>query len=194
MSRPLRYFLLWKPYDMLSQFTREDGHRSLADLAFQFPKDVYPVGRLDRLSEGLLLLTNDASLNSLLLAPKNKVQKTYLVLLDGNATLDALQKEMNIRVKGISHSVRFEEISLISKPEVESIPLPIRERNPSKLTWCKVTISEGKNRQIRKMTGTLGFPALRVIRIAIGGLQPCLRSGEVQELSRAALVSAIGID
>src|SRR4249920_2573922 len=100
------YFKIYKPYGMLSQFTREAGHDSLSDLDFKFPKDVYPVGRLDHDSEGLLILTNDRSINKLLLTPGNKLEKTYWIQVEGIPDEDALEKlqsGVEINLKGKLH-------------------------------------------------------------------------------------------
>src|ERR1041385_6444930 len=104
--QPFRYFKVFKPYDMLSQFTKEAGHSSLADLDFRFPKDAYPVGRLDHDSEGLLLLTNDSSVNKLLLDPKSQKRKTYWAQVDGipeDAAFSSLKQGVTINLKGKHH-------------------------------------------------------------------------------------------
>ena len=104
VSRMFRYFKIYKPYGMLSQFTPEAGHPSLSDLDFKFPKDVYPVGRLDHDSEGLLILTNDASVNKLLLAPERKIEKIYWVEVEGELNDEAIEQlhhGVKINLKGI---------------------------------------------------------------------------------------------
>ncbi len=169
------YFIVYKPYGMLCQFTREAGRKSLADLGFEFPRDVYPVGRLDADSEGMIILTNDKSLNKTLLSPDKKVKKTYDVLLDGKVSdeqLEKLRAPMTISVDGVKHNCQFISVEIIDDPLIfPEIKLPVMQRHPSKLTWIKVRLEEGKNRQVRRMTAALGLPALRVFRCAIGGLE-----------------------
>ena len=140
----MHYFVIYKPYGYLSQFTPEkDGDLTLKDL-YPFPSDVYPVGRLDKDSEGLLLLTNDASMNHLILSPDKKWPKVYRVQLEGSITDSAIKK------LSTSVSIRI------------------------------ITITEGKNRQIRKMCASVGFPVLRIVRVKIGKIKlDGLSPGEV---------------
>jgi pseudouridine synthase len=166
------YFLVYKPYGMLSQFSKEGDKPTLADLDFTFPKDAYPIGRLDHDSEGLLLITNDKSINSKLLDPKNHYKKTYWVQVDREITKEAieqLRKGVTINVNG-EYRTHPAIVNKIVEPELpERIP-PIRFRINVPTSWIEITITEGKNRQIRKMTAAVGFPTLRLVRIAIGPL------------------------
>src|ERR1051326_262639 len=181
-----RYFLISKPYGMLSQFTPEDGHAGLGDL-YKFPKDVYPVGRLDTDSEGLLLLTNDKKLNHLLLDPKHAHQRTYLAQVDGAITDEALEKLVNgvlIRTNDKDHLAKAVKAQRTEEPEnlPERIP-PIRYRKSIPTGWIKLVLTEGKNRQVRKMTAAAGFPPLRLIRVAIEDISIGeMRPGDVLEL------------
>jgi 23S rRNA pseudouridine2457 synthase len=183
------YFKVYKPYGMLSQFTREAGHPSLADLAFRFPKDVYPVGRLDHDTEGLLLLTNDAAINKALLAPDSKRRKTYWAQVEGlpdESVLSALRAGVTINLKGTLHQT----LPALAK---KKLPPNLPERNPSVNylkhpvnSWIELSLTEGKNHQVRKMTAKVGHPTLRLIRFAIEnvtleGMQP----GEVMEMKQA---------
>lgn len=169
------YYIVYKPYGMLSQFTEESpGQLTLAHLSFTFPDDVYPVGRLDRDSEGLLLLTNDKSLNQRLLNPRNKKPKTYLVQVEGVPTPEALKKleagiELTINKK--TFRTRRAAVSRLSAPPAvpERNP-PIRFRKSVPDTWIQITIHEGKNRQVRKMFAAIGYPVLRLIRTNLAGL------------------------
>lgn len=169
------YYIVYKPYGMLSQFTEESpGQLTLAHLSFTFPDDVYPVGRLDRDSEGLLLLTNDKSLNQQLLNPRNKKPKTYLVQVEGVPTPEALKKleagiELTINKK--TFRTRRAAVSRLSAPPAvpERNP-PIRFRKSVPDTWIQITIHEGKNRQVRKMFAAIGYPVLRLIRTNLAGL------------------------
>jgi 23S rRNA pseudouridine2457 synthase len=168
----LKYFAVFKPYDMLSQFSGEPLDSLLCDL-HDFPKDVYPIGRLDKDSEGLLLLTNDNRFKSQLLDPLNKIPKTYLAQVDGGITEDAIQQlsagTITIKHNGKEHRVLPAKCKVVAQPEnlpERSVPIRFRKNIPT--SWIELTITEGKNRQIRKMTAAAGFPTLRLIRIGIG--------------------------
>ena len=176
-----RYFVINKPYGVLSQFTREvPEHRTLADL-FEFPPDVYPVGRLDRDSEGLLLLTNDRSLNDRLLNPRHAHERTYWVQVEGEPTaadLEALAAGPDIRIKGKVHRSRPLSVKRIS-PAVPRRDPPIRVRRNIPDSWLSLTLTEGKNRQVRRMCAAVGYPVLRLLRYAIGRLTLDDLEGEV---------------
>jgi 23S rRNA pseudouridine2457 synthase len=183
-----KYYLLHKPFGMLSQFTREGGHPSLADVDFDFESDVYSVGRLDTDSEGLLLLTNDKRLNSELLSPENGHPRTYHAQVEGTpdfSDLRTLQNPMIIKIKGKEFKTRPCKVSVLDpQPNyLDRIP-PIRIRKSIPDTWVSITLTEGKNRQVRKMTAYAGFPTLRLIRESIGPFKlKDLKAGEVRELS-----------
>jgi 23S rRNA pseudouridine2457 synthase len=169
----LQYFIIYKPYLTLSQFTSEDGKQTLADV-FDVPKDVYPVGRLDYDSEGLLILTNDKQLNHRLLHPKHAHQRTYWAQVDGAITPEALlqlQQGVFIQADGKPYNTRpCIATAFTQAPEVpERIP-PIRVRKHIPAPWISLTLTEGKNRQVRKMTAAVGYPTLRLIRYSIEGL------------------------
>lgn len=156
---------------MLSQFTAADGKLCLKDIV-TVSTDVYPVGRLDYDSEGLLLLTNDKTINHQLLHPQFEHARTYLVQVDGVITMDAIQQLMKgvfISVNGLSYKTKVCEVSL------EQTDLKIPERNPPirvrkniPTCWVTIQLTEGKNRQVRKMFAVVGFPVLRLIRSKIG--------------------------
>jgi len=183
-----KYYLLQKPFGMLSQFTREGGHPSLADVDFDFESDVYSVGRLDTDSEGLLLLTNDKRLNSELLSPENGHPRTYHAQVEGTpdfSDIRTLQNPMIIKIKGKEFKTRHCKVSVLDpQPNyLDRIP-PIRVRKSIPDTWVSITLTEGKNRQVRKMTAYAGFPTLRLIRESIGPFKlKDLKAGEVKELS-----------
>ncbi|CAH1000448.1 Ribosomal large subunit pseudouridine synthase E [Neolewinella maritima] len=164
--------MLNKPYDVLSQFTREvPSHRTLADV-YDFPPGVYPVGRLDRDSEGLLLLTDDKRLNQKLLDPSNGHSRTYHVQVDGEvgqAALDALAAGPEIRVGGKVHRSKPVQVRIIAPAVAPRVP-PIRVRKHIPTTWLELVLTEGKNRQVRRMCAAVGHPVLRLIRYAIGGV------------------------
>jgi len=168
----LQYYIFYKPFQVLSQFSREGEKETLADYLKNIGKDIYPVGRLDYDSEGLLLLTNDKPLTHQLLDPSFAHQRTYWVQVEGMINEEAikkLQQGVMINVNGKMHKTKpalakiFEE-----KPKVPERNPPIRFRKDIPTSWISLTISEGKNRQVRRMTAAVGFPTLRLIRNSIG--------------------------
>ncbi|MEI6584497.1 MAG: pseudouridine synthase [Sediminibacterium sp.] len=167
------YFQIYKPFQVLSQFSAEENKQTLMDF-FKVPKDVYPVGRLDYDSEGLLLLTNDKALNHQLLHPKFEHTRSYWVQVDGaiNATaIDQLQKGVDINIDGkIYHTKKLIAKLFENPPTTIARNPPIRFRKEIPAPWIELILSEGKNRQIRKMTAKIGFPTLRLIRYSIEGL------------------------
>ncbi len=164
------YYIIYKPYQVLSQFTSEGGKLSLKDF-FKVDKDIYPVGRLDYDSEGLLLLTNDSSLNKKILHPTQHVAKTYFVQIEGVATdekINQLQNGVSITVDGQLHKTKKCIVKNITEPTwMPSRNPPIRFRKNSPTSWLSITITEGKNRQVRKMTAAVGLPTLRLVRYSI---------------------------
>ena len=184
-----------KPYGMLSQFTSEAGHPGLSELG-DFPKDVYPVGRLDRDSEGLLLLTDDNDLKRRILEGHGgrKIWKTYHVQVEGTPTaedLRSLERPMQLKAKGKVFTTRPAKARILPDhiPPWERTP-PIRYRANIPTTWVELKIDEGKNRQVRRMTAAIGFPTLRLIRHAIGDLECGMPThGPSRILSEAELKS-----
>ena len=183
-----RYFKIYKPYQVLSQFTSEGGKKSLADF-FELPKDVYPVGRLDYDSEGLLLLTNDSALNHRLLHPNHKHEREYWVQVEGQITreaIDELQSGVTISIDGREYKTLPCTANLFAEqPAIEDRNPPIRFRKNIPVSWIRMSLIEGKNRQVRRMTAKVGYPTLRLVRyriekITIEGLKP----GQLKELSR----------
>jgi len=172
----MHYYLIYKPFGMLSQFTKEvPGQVTLADLDFTFPSDVYPVGRLDADSEGLLLLTNDKQLNQRLLNPKNHHPRTYWAQVEGIPTETALEKlrtGVEISIDGKKHqTARAKAAHLTDTPELPERNPPIRFRKSVPDSWLELEITEGKNRQVRRMCAAVGLPVLRLVRVAIGKMQ-----------------------
>jgi 23S rRNA pseudouridine2457 synthase len=183
-----RYFIIYKPFHTLSQFSSQEGKQTLKDY-FPVPGDLYPVGRLDYDSEGLLILTNDASLNHRLLDPKHKHEREYWVQVEGSidqAAIDELQKGVMISLDGQPYRTRPCRAALLSPlPELPDRQPPIRYRAHIPTSWISLILTEGKNRQVRKMTAATGFPTLRLIRsriekISVGGLLP----GEMREMKK----------
>jgi 23S rRNA pseudouridine2457 synthase len=166
-----RYFAVYKPFGVLSQFTAPPGKFSLKD-HFKVPPDVYPVGRLDEDSEGLLLLTNDAAFQHRMSTPAFKQPKEYWVQVEGSITAEAvahLSQGVNIQIKGQSY--RTLPCTCRSFPDAPLLPEripPIRERKSIPVSWISLTIHEGKNRQVRRMTAAVGFPTLRLVRYRMG--------------------------
>lgn len=179
-----RYLLFYKPYDILSQFTPEAGHRTLKEF-IPIP-DVYPVGRLDRDSEGLLLLTDDGALQHRLSDPRYGHPRTYWAQVEGVPTASALAAlRQGVPVQG--RMTLPAQVSLLTaEPNVPPRDPPIRVRLSIPTSWLQLTLIEGRNRQVRRMTAATGYPTLRLIRAAIGNLTlDGLRPGEWREISRA---------
>ncbi len=179
-----RYYALHKPYGYLSQFTDEGKWKGLNQL-IDVSSDVYSVGRLDAESEGLLLLTNDTSINQQLLHPKNQHSRTYLVQVDGEITEEAvrlLNSPLEIKINKKPYRTLTAVCKSILDPTFikERIP-PIRVRQSIPTSWIELTLMEGKNRQVRKMTALVGFPTLRLIRSQIESLDLHLNQGELKE-------------
>lgn len=157
-----------KPYGVLSQFTPEAGHRALDE--FGLPAGVYAAGRLDHDSEGALLLTDDGKLIKKLLNPKFEHPRTYLAQVDGQITPEAVrQLQKGMVIKG--YRTKPCKAEMVEEPEWlwERVP-PIRYRAAIPTSWVRLTLIEGKNRQVRHMTAAVGFPTLRLIRIQIGNI------------------------
>ena len=171
-----RYILFHKPYRVLSQFSPEGDKVTLANYFPGLQKDIYPVGRLDYDSEGLLLLTNDKQLTHALLEPSFAHPRTYWVQVEGSITNDALyklQQGLIINIDGKQYKTKIANAAVLLPVIANAIPArlpPIRFRKEIPDTWVQLTLTEGKNRQVRRMTAAVGFPTLRLIRAAIGGL------------------------
>jgi 23S rRNA pseudouridine2457 synthase len=191
----MRYLLVYKPFEVLSQFTPESGHATLADLGFAFPKDVYPVGRLDADSEGLLMLTNDSALKHRLLEPMFAHRKTYWIQVEGEITQDALlhlRQGVDISVNGQRYHTLPAQARAIDEPALPPRTPPIRFRASIPTSWLELALTEGKNRQVRKMTAAVGFPTLRLLRARIGSLAlEGMEPGQVRELTAPEAWSAL---
>lgn len=172
--------MLNKPFNVLSQFTDQAGRATLAD--FVGVPSVYPAGRLDRDSEGLLLLTNDGRLQSRIADPQHKAAKTYWAQVDGEpeaTQLAALRAGPDLK----DGPTQPAEVRVIDEPALWPRDPPVRYRKTVPTRWLEIVIREGRNRQVRRMTAAVGLPTLRLVRVAIddwqlGALQP----GEYREL------------
>ncbi len=194
----MNYYIIYKPYKIISQFTSSHKKKKcLGELGFPFPKDVYPVGRLDENSEGLLILTNDKKLNYKLLNPAFEHKRIYLVQLQGIITIEALKHlEMGVTIALDAGPYLTKPCKVKVVPKPEKLPPrghPISDRLPT--SWIELTLTEGKFHQVRKMTAGVGFPCLRLIRIAIESIRlENMQPGEVRELKRDATYKKLNIE
>ncbi|MBV6645408.1 MAG: pseudouridine synthase [Cyclobacteriaceae bacterium] len=197
MKDKLLYFIIYKPYKILSQFSDEDGNRGLGSL-YKLPKDVYPVGRLDLDSEGLLLLTNDKRINNRLLDPKNGHSRTYWVEVEGEVKADqlqALQSGVEINASGKRFLTLPSQAEVLTAVSIEEREPPVNRKKHPKTTWMSIQLKEGKNRQVRKMTAKVGHPTLRLLRVAIEDLSLFpLKPGDIRQISQKALLSKLHLD
>jgi len=164
----MRYLLLFKPYAVLSDFADPEGRPTLAD--YVIAPGLEPAGRLDADSEGLLLLTDDGRLAHAFTDPSFKLPKTYFVQVERTPDAPALQKlRKGVLVKGKMTATAEVEL-LPAAPELPPRAAPVREHPTIPTAWLKIVLREGKKRQIRHMTAAVGYPTLRIVRVAIGPL------------------------
>ncbi len=190
-----RYFIIYKPFRVLTQFSTKEDKKTLADY-FDVPKNVYAVGRLDYDSEGLLILTNDTALNHRLLTPQYNHEREYRVQVEGSITKDAidnLQKGVVISIDGKQHkTLPCKSFLFIQPPLISERNPPIRFRKNIAVSWISLTLTEGKNRQVRKMTAKVGYPTLRLIRYRIEKLTlENMHPGDIKELTKEAIYKGL---
>jgi 23S rRNA pseudouridine2457 synthase len=180
------HYIIYKPYGYLSQFTYNlKRNKKLLGELYDFPEGTMAIGRLDEDSEGLLLLTTDGMMSEIVRS--KKVEKEYYVQVDGiidQIAADKLKAGVEIGFKGIRYTTKPCKAELLATPP--DFPMrgkKIRDERHGPTSWISITVTEGKFRQVRKMTAAVGFPTLRLVRVRIGNIKlGNLRPGEVQPL------------
>ena len=174
----MRYLKFYKPFEVLSQFTDQEGRATLKDY-IPVPS-VYAAGRLDYRSEGLLLLSDDGPLIHRLTDPRYDHDKTYLAQVEGVVTEDAIHR-LNSEIVLEGTQTKLAQARLIPEPDLPE--RSVRDYHPR--TWLEITLQEGKKHQVRRMTAAVGFPTLRLVRVAIGPVTlGSLQSGDWRDLSQ----------
>ncbi|MFN8319239.1 MAG: pseudouridine synthase [Saprospiraceae bacterium] len=167
--------VFYKPYQVLSQFTREAAHHQCLADYLDVPKTVYPIGRLDYDSEGLLLLSDQAGLNAELLHPEQHISKVYYVQIEGDITDQAIKQLREGVSITLPNKKKYQtqacRVKKITEPNLPERNPPIRVRANIPDSWISIEIKEGKNRQVRKMCAAVGFPVLRLVRVQMGSYQ-----------------------
>ncbi|MBT3982184.1 MAG: pseudouridine synthase [Bacteriovoracaceae bacterium] len=180
-----RYFLVHKPFMVLCQFTSEGDVKNLSELGL--PEGIYPAGRLDKDSEGLILLTDDGPLINQLLEPKKEHPRTYHVQVDNIPNSDAIEKmKSGLLIK--NYQTKPCSVNLLrERPDHAERTPPIRIRKNIPTSWLEVILTEGKNRQLRRMTAAINHPTLRLIRTKILNLTLDMvpRPGDILEIKRS---------
>ncbi len=181
------YYIFNKPYQVLCQFTPAEKKKTLADY-LSLPKNVYPVGRLDYDSEGLLLLTNDGSLHDRLINPEFEHVRTYLVQVEGRLDKDSISELSNGIILHGRKTKKANVKLLTDEPKIWERHPPIRFRKNIPTSWIELELFEGRNRQVRRMTAAVGFPTLRLIRMKLGSLSiENLAVGEFRKLTEGEI-------
>jgi 23S rRNA pseudouridine2457 synthase len=193
-----RYFVAYKPYDMVTQFLSPHSVRLLGDLDFPFPAGTHAVGRLDKLSEGLLILTTNKKLTRLLFMGEIPHRRTYLVQVNhtlSKADIENLRNGISFKVKGGREYVSMPlEVEIVDAPG--NIPAPALELPPQvPFSWLRITLTEGKFHQVRKMIAGISHRVLRLIRVSIEDLElNSLEPGEVREVEEKALFEKLRLN
>jgi 23S rRNA pseudouridine2457 synthase len=192
-----RYYLFYKPFQVLSQYQDAEGKAGIGSVC-KLPPRVYPVGRLDYDSEGLLLLTSNPRVNAALLHPSQRHERAYYAQVEGMLTAPALallEAGVQISVEGKAYRTLPAQASLLeAPPALPPRQPPIRHRASVPTSWLSLVLMEGKNRQVRKMTAAVGHPTLRLVRWRIGqllveGLEP----GQLLELPEKTFLRKLGL-
>jgi len=185
---PTHVLRFWKPYGVLTQFTDPEGRPTLAE--YIPVRNVYSAGRLDYDSEGLLLLTNNGALIARLTNPRHAHPKTYLVQVErvpSEADLDQLRRGVQLK-DGLTRPAQVRLLE--TPPDLPERTPPIRYRANVPTAWLRITLTEGRKRQVRRMTAAIGYPTLRLVRVAIGDITlDGLRPGEYRALSSAQIAA-----
>ena len=183
-----RHFLLYKPYGYLSQFIsnqRYNSKKKMLGELFDFPSGTMAVGRLDEKSEGLILLTTDGKVSDFI-TTRGKIEKEYYAQVDGlitNKEIKQLRNGVEISIEGKKYTTKPCKAQLISPPDFPNRKQKIRDDRHGPTSWVSLTLTEGKFRQVRKMTAVVGFPTLRLLRVRVGTiLLGNLQVGEVKEI------------
>lgn len=184
-----KHFKLYKPYGYISQFIRngeQKRQKKMLGELYDFPQGTMAIGRLDEKSEGLLLLTTDGKTSTYITS--NQIEKEYYVQVDGAITADAikeLQQGVSIGIDGKTYLTKSCNVyKLHAKPNFPERSKKIRDDRHGPTSWISVTLTEGKFRQVRKMTSAVGFPTLRLVRVRVGTVKlDNLVSGDVLELA-----------
>jgi len=197
-SNGFRYFVIYKPYDMVSQFISSHQVRLLGDLGYDFPEGTHAIGRLDQYSEGLLLLTTNPKVTRLLFQGAIPHTRTYLVQVRNQvsaSTLNELQQGIEIRVKGGGYyQTQPCPVRIVSKPSFLNTP---KYEIPAQIphTWLQLDLTEGKFHQVRKMVAAVHHKCRRLIRLSIESIELTgMQPGEVRELEEAEFFSKLRID
>ncbi|MCF2874837.1 MULTISPECIES: pseudouridine synthase [unclassified Tenacibaculum] len=184
------HFIIYKPYGFLSQFItnqKKGGKHKLLGELFDFPEKTMAVGRLDVKSEGLLLLTTDGKVSDFI-TTRGKVEKEYYVQVNGQITtteIEQLENGVQIGFDGKKYMTKPCKVSMIDTPEFPERSKKIRDDRHGPTSWISVTLTEGKFRQVRKMTSAVGFPTLRLVRVRVGDIElGKMESGEVIEVEK----------
>ncbi|MFZ1702919.1 MAG: pseudouridine synthase [Saprospiraceae bacterium] len=199
MALDFTYIVFYKPYDVLAQFTKERYEHVTLSNYLHIETDIYPVGRLDKDSEGLLILTNDKFLNQALLHPSSKKEKTYFVQVDGDIQpkdVELLSKGLNINIDGkIYHTLPCLAKKLKKEPILPERNPPIRVRKLIPTSWIMITLEEGKNRQIRRMCAKINYPVLRLVRVQMGEIKlGSLLPGQNRRLKQEEMYQLLNIN
>jgi 23S rRNA pseudouridine2457 synthase len=193
-----RYFVIYKPFKMVSQFVSPDKVNLLGDLDFDFPEGTHAIGRLDNNSEGLLILTTNKRVTKLLFESEKAHNRTYVVQVERNMTPETLQKlrtGISIRIKGGDYYTTAPcEVDIIDKPK-DIVKRDHEFRADLPQTWIRMTLTEGKYHQIRKMVSLVYHPCKRLIRVSIEDLVlGDMKPGEVREIDEEEFFEKLKID